>query len=152
MLLLPPVYLSSLSLWRWWAFWVIGCKFKLFTPLWFLSFFLSRLPAVFSGFSSVLPLPRLSLFPCDRQQWQWPWALHGASPTRRPRTAPSPDAVHQEGAPVALQGLQKRKKAISMLRSDSSIHPFLLFIVCEHFCTGHDRTEEQLSVDWLIMK
>lgn len=64
--LLPPIYLSSLSLlnlsmfvlflWRWWAFWVIGCKCKCFASM--ISFFcLSSLTAVSSPFPSTLSFP-----------------------------------------------------------------------------------------------
>lgn len=75
------------------------------------------LPSFFSCLTSISsllsssPSPSLPLvfycFPTDRQLRQRLRTLHGASPARRPRPAPSPDTVHQEGASVPLQRLQK---------------------------------------------
>lgn len=65
--------------------------------------------------------PTPLFFSADRQLWRRPWTLHGASPTWGPRPAPSPDKVHQEGASVALQGLQKCMKTPSPHPAQSGV-------------------------------
>lgn len=79
----------------------------------FLAFFASPPPSsCFFFFLLYSPLCLSSrtvfaLSPADRQRWQRPRTLHGAASAGGPRPAPGPDAVHQEGASVPLQRLQK---------------------------------------------
>lgn len=72
-------------------------------------------PPPSSSFSSFRFVPRcasppptvFALSPADRHRGRRPRTLHGAAPAGGPRPAPGPDAVHQEGASVPLQRLQK---------------------------------------------
>lgn len=71
------------------------------------------LPVFLSSFSSLSSCP--SIHRSNRQQWQWPGALHGAAPARGAGPAAGSDQVHQEGASVSLQRLQERMSVWRLL-------------------------------------
>lgn len=62
----------------------------------------------FASFSS----SSLFLFLYDREQWQRPWAVCGATPAWGSGTAAGSDQIHQEGVAVPVQGLQKCKSLL----------------------------------------